>query len=159
LLAFHIIRRYLQSLLHPDTLPKGIGNYPAVEVILFANMGLSDGACKSYSNTLIAQFVVKSVTLGHLKISTKKYKRDLTDSDSIFPHIIKPETCRCQQERDKFGTPYSSVAEEETCNLDKFTRNIVKTLQKESESQKQFDNIHLICGEASKTRYYKEIRI
>jgi hypothetical protein len=39
--------------------------------------------------------------------------------------------------------------------LDKVTKNIAKALQTESESQKQFDDIHVICGGVGKTHYYK----
>jgi hypothetical protein len=40
--------------------------------------------------------------------------------------------------------------------LDKVTKNIAKVLQTESESQKQFDDIHVICGEVGKTHYYNK---
>lgn len=39
--------------------------------------------------------------------------------------------------------------------MDEVTKNIAKALQTESESQKQFDDIHVICGEVGKTHYYK----
>jgi hypothetical protein len=40
--------------------------------------------------------------------------------------------------------------------LDEVTKNIAKALQTESESQKQFDDIHVICGEVGKTHYYNK---
>ena len=40
--------------------------------------------------------------------------------------------------------------------MDKVTKNIAKVLQTESESQKQFDDIHVIRGEVGKTHYYNK---
>jgi hypothetical protein len=77
--------------------------------------------------------------------------------DSIFPCLIKPKS-HCSWKRTIWRFKIQLVAKEGTYNnlAQGYKKYRAKASQIQSESQKQFEAIHVICGEVGKTHYCKK---